>query len=90
MTRGSSAVGDAQSALLYRWPKPMEEPMPTNTWPICGPKAWEERLQLDYLTSWDFWRPPLTMLLTTGGSWMEFPLHWLHPSQSILYTEKEN
>lgn len=47
-----SCFEDCQVALLYRWPRCTEELMPTNMWPICGQRAWEERLQLDCSISW--------------------------------------
>lgn len=40
--------------------------MPTNTWPICGQRAWEGRLQFGCLTSWDSWKLLSTTLPTTG------------------------
>lgn len=53
-------------ALLHRWPRLTEALMRTNTWPICGQRAWEESLQSDCLISWDSWKLPLTTPLTTG------------------------
>lgn len=67
--------------------------MPTNTWPICGPRAWEERLQLDCLISWDSWKPLLTMLLTTGkdlafSQQTPFQTEPLHRERKLTYNSK--
>ncbi|XP_078205722.1 uncharacterized protein LOC128928117 isoform X2 [Callithrix jacchus] len=74
-TPGSSALGDGTRGLCgrgpnhthtssSRWPGLKEGPMPTNTWPFCGQRGWEEKLQLDCLPSLDSWKLLLTMLQT--------------------------